>query len=36
MRMGGSQSKGLDQILTSVINDGTGAKPRDIAFKSGG
>ncbi|WP_425292045.1 Bug family tripartite tricarboxylate transporter substrate binding protein [Brucella anthropi] len=36
MKVGGSQSKDVDQILTSMINDATGAKLGYIPFKSGG
>lgn len=35
-KVGGSQSKDVDQILTSMINDATGAKLGYIPFKSGG
>ncbi|KAB2677991.1 tripartite tricarboxylate transporter substrate binding protein [Brucella tritici] len=36
MKVGGSQSKDVDQILTSMINDATGSKLGYIPFKSGG
>ncbi|MCD2184170.1 tripartite tricarboxylate transporter substrate binding protein [Rhizobium sp. GN54] len=36
MKVGGSQSKDVDQILTSMINDASGAKLGYIPFKSGG
>ncbi|KRB55324.1 tricarboxylate transporter [Rhizobium sp. Root708] len=36
MKVGGSQSKDVDQILTSMINDATGTKLGYIPFKSGG
>ncbi|MGH0236988.1 tripartite tricarboxylate transporter substrate binding protein [Sinorhizobium meliloti] len=36
LKIGGSQSKDADQILTSMINDATGAKINYIPFKSGG
>ncbi|ASY59446.1 MULTISPECIES: tripartite tricarboxylate transporter substrate binding protein [Sinorhizobium] len=36
LKIGGSQSKDVDQILTSMINDATGAKINYIPFKSGG
>lgn len=35
LRMGGSQSKDVDQTLTSIISDVTGAKFTYIPFKSG-
>lgn len=35
-KVGGSQSKDVDQILTSMINEATGAKLGYIPFKSGG
>lgn len=35
-KVGGSQSKDVDQILTSMINDATGTKLGYIPFKSGG
>jgi len=36
MKVGGSQSKDVDQILTSMINEATGSKLGYIPFKSGG
>ncbi|RDJ07921.1 Bug family tripartite tricarboxylate transporter substrate binding protein [Rhizobium grahamii] len=36
MKVGGSQSKDVDQILTSMINDASGTKLGYIPFKSGG
>ncbi|OHV85311.1 tripartite tricarboxylate transporter substrate binding protein [Ensifer sp. LCM 4579] len=36
LKIGGSQSKDADQILTSMINEATGAKINYIPFKSGG
>lgn len=36
MKVGGSQSKDVDQILTSMINDATGSRLGYIPFKSGG
>ncbi|KAB2754966.1 tripartite tricarboxylate transporter substrate binding protein [Brucella anthropi] len=36
LKVGGSQSKDVDQILTSMINDATGSKLGYIPFKSGG
>ena len=36
MKVGGSQSKDVDQILTSMINNATGANLGYIPFKSGG
>ncbi|MEJ5022359.1 tripartite tricarboxylate transporter substrate binding protein [Ochrobactrum vermis] len=36
MKVGGSQSKDVDQILTSMINDATGSTLGYIPFKSGG
>ncbi|ASY62706.1 Tricarboxylate transport protein TctC [Sinorhizobium sojae CCBAU 05684] len=36
LKIGGSQSKDVDQILTSMINDATGANINYIPFKSGG
>jgi tripartite-type tricarboxylate transporter receptor subunit TctC len=36
LKLGGSQSKDVDQILTSMINDVSGAKIGYIPFKSGG
>lgn len=36
MKVGGSQSKDVDQILTPMINDATGSKLGYIPFKSGG
>ncbi len=36
MKVGGSQSKDVDQILTSMINEVTGSKLGYIPFKSGG
>lgn len=36
LRMGGSQSKDVDQTLTSIISEVTGAKFTYIPFKSGG
>ncbi|MDW5316218.1 tripartite tricarboxylate transporter substrate binding protein [Rhizobium sp. PL01] len=35
-KVGGSQSKDVDQILTSMINEATGSKLGYIPFKSGG
>lgn len=35
-KVGGSQSKDVDQILTSMINDASGTKLGYIPFKSGG
>lgn len=35
-KVGGSQSKDVDQILTSMINEATGTKLGYIPFKSGG
>lgn len=36
LRMGGSQSKDVDQTLVSIISEATGAKFNYIPFKSGG